>query len=59
MRAYEAQPWAKEKGPLRAVIQAAAFRDVFNAFFQVVLEARNERLAIVRDAVAEPSLITC
>jgi outer membrane protein TolC len=30
------------------VIQSGAFRDVFNAFFQVALEARNERLAIVR-----------
>jgi outer membrane efflux protein len=48
VRAYEAQPWAKEKGPLRAVIQSGAFRDAFNAFYQVVLEGRNERLDIVR-----------
>jgi hypothetical protein len=49
VRAYEAQPWAKEKGPLRATIQAAAFRDTFNAFYQVVLGGRNERLATTRN----------
>jgi hypothetical protein len=48
VRLYEAQPWAKEKGITRDVIQSGAFRDVFNAFYQVVLEARNDRLAIVR-----------
>ena len=30
-------------------VQAAAFRDVFNAFYQLVLEARNERLARIRE----------
>jgi hypothetical protein len=48
VRVYEAQPWAKEKGPLRSAIQAGAFRDAFNAFYQVSLEGRNERLAITR-----------
>lgn len=44
VRIYESQPWAREKGKLRDTIQAAAFRDAFNAFFQVILEGRNERL---------------
>ncbi|HXD85806.1 MAG TPA: TolC family protein [Urbifossiella sp.] len=47
VRAYEAQPWLKEQGRLRVIAQAAAFRDVVNAVFQVILEARNERLDIV------------
>jgi hypothetical protein len=48
VRVYEAQPWAKEQGVLRATVQAAAFRDVFNAFYQLILEGRNERLAQIR-----------
>lgn len=48
VRNYEAQPWAKEKSPVREVMQSGAFRDAFNAFFQVALEGRNERLAKVR-----------
>ena len=48
VRAYEAQPWGKEKGPVRDSIQAGAFRDVFNAFYKVILEGRNERLATTR-----------
>src|SRR5258708_37306013 len=48
LRRYEAQPWAKEMGTVRATIQAAAFRDVFNAFFQLILEARNDRLDVIR-----------
>src|SRR5205085_7023005 len=32
----------------RASVQAAAFRDVFNAFYQLILEARNERLERIR-----------
>ncbi len=44
VRGYLAQRWAKLEGPARAVAQAAAFRDVFNAFYELVLEARNERL---------------
>src|SRR5258708_28340226 len=48
LRRYEAQPWAKETGTKRATIQAAAFRDAFNAFFQLILEARNDRLDVVR-----------
>ena len=39
-------PGLKEKGRLRkARSRPAAFRDVFNAFYQFVLEGRNERLA--------------
>jgi len=48
LRAYETQPWLKEKGITRATVQAAAFRDVFNAFFQLILEARNDRLDEIR-----------
>ena len=48
LRAYEAQPWAKETGTLRSTVQAAAFRDAFNAFFQLILEARNDRLDAIR-----------
>jgi hypothetical protein len=48
VRRYEAQPWAKETGPLRGTVQAAAFRDVFNAFYQLILEGRNERLTEIR-----------
>ena len=33
---------------LRSSIQAGAFRDAFNAFYQVSLEGRNERLATTR-----------
>lgn len=50
VRAYEAQPWLKLMAPAaREAAQAAAFRDAFNAFYLVILEARNERLAMVRN----------
>jgi hypothetical protein len=48
VRIYETQPWAREKGSLRNTIQTSAFRDAFNAFFQVILEGRNERLESIR-----------
>lgn len=48
VRFYESQPWLKEKGSLRATIQAGAFRDVLSTFYQVVLEARTERLEAIR-----------
>lgn len=48
IRAYEAQPWLREKGALRSSTQAAAFRDVFNSFYQLILEVRNDRLAQIR-----------
>ncbi|WP_439623156.1 hypothetical protein [Gemmata sp.] len=48
VRVYAARPWLKLDGPARAANQAGAFRDVFYAFYQVALEARNERLADVR-----------
>jgi hypothetical protein len=48
VRAYEAQPWLKETGQARATVQAAAFRDVVNSVYQLILEARNERLTAVR-----------
>lgn len=48
LRVYESQPWAKEMGQARATIQAAAFRDVVNTLFQLILEARNDRLDTIR-----------
>ena len=49
VRGYETQPWLKETSEsLRADVQAGAFRDAFNAFYQLILEGRNERLAETR-----------
>ena len=48
VRAYETQPWLNDTGAPRDTAQAAAFRDVFNAFYQLILEGRNERLARIR-----------
>lgn len=48
LRAYESQPWLKEMGTARTTVQAAAFRDVVNALFQLILEARNDRLETIR-----------
>ena len=49
VRVYEAQPWAKLiNAPTRLAAQAGAFRDVFNAFYLLILEARNDRLVLVR-----------
>ena len=48
VRRFEAQPWLKDKGPVGGQVRAAAFRDVFNTFYQLILEARNERLAEIR-----------
>lgn len=44
VRAYEAQPWIKKMGKDRDSAQDAAFALAFNAFYQVILEARNDRL---------------
>jgi hypothetical protein len=47
VRAFEKQPWLKvEAGPARVVAQAAAYRDTYNAFYQLILESRNERLEV-------------
>ena len=48
VRVYETQPWKKFVGPAGERAQEAAFRDVFNAFYQLILEGRNERLAQIR-----------
>ncbi|MBA4063899.1 MAG: hypothetical protein C0501_09340 [Isosphaera sp.] len=48
LRAFEARPWEGAGAADRGRVQAGAFRDAFNAFFQVALEARNERLADAR-----------
>ncbi|HEX4611444.1 MAG TPA: TolC family protein, partial [Urbifossiella sp.] len=48
LRAYEARPWANLLGPARGNVQASAFRDVFNVFYQLALDGRNERLARIR-----------
>ncbi len=47
VREYEAQPWLK-KGAATFVPQISAFRAVFGAFQLLVIEARNERLALAR-----------
>jgi hypothetical protein len=50
VRTYESQPWLKfPEGPARTSAQAAAFRDMFNAIYQVTLEARNERLTVAHE----------
>lgn len=48
VRAYEARPWLKEKGPAAASIQASTFLDSVNAFYQLALDGRNQRLEAVR-----------
>jgi hypothetical protein len=48
LRAYEARTWANLPGPARAAAQSAAFREVFNGFYQLILVARNERLDGIR-----------
>jgi hypothetical protein len=45
VREYEAQPWAKKTGRERDMTQDAAFTAAYNAFYQVILEGRNDRLA--------------
>jgi hypothetical protein len=47
MRKFEKQPWLKEKAAQAQVVaKAGAYRDTFNAFYQAILEARNERLEV-------------
>jgi hypothetical protein len=46
VRAYEAAAPRKDAGA--DALRAAAFRDAFNGFYQLVLEGRNERLAGIR-----------
>ena len=48
VRRYEAEPWRELEGPARPRARAAAFRDVYNGFFLLILGARNERLERVR-----------
>ena len=48
VREYEARPWAKKDGAERVTIQDAAFTAAYNAFYLLVLEARNERLTQLR-----------
>jgi hypothetical protein len=45
VREYEMQPWAKKTGKERDSIQDSAFTAAYNAFYLVILEGRNERLA--------------
>jgi hypothetical protein len=47
VRYYEAQPWLKMMGKEREQTQGNAFSAAYNAFYQVILEARNERLDAV------------
>jgi hypothetical protein len=44
VRFYESQPWSKMTGKEREVLQTSTFAGVYNAFYQVILEARNDRL---------------
>ncbi|MFM8274971.1 MAG: TolC family protein [Gemmata sp.] len=49
VRVYEAQAWLKQPaGSDRSKAQAAAFSAAFNAFYLLILEARNDRLLDVR-----------
>jgi hypothetical protein len=45
VREYESQPWLKKKGGERDMLQDSMFSAVYNAFYLVILEARNDRLA--------------
>jgi len=45
VRTYEAQPWANKTGKERSMVQEGAFTAAYNAFYLVILEARNDRLA--------------
>jgi hypothetical protein len=45
VREYEAQPWVKLPARERAAAQDSAFTAAYNAFYLVILEARNDRLA--------------
>lgn len=57
VRRYEARPWLKEKGATADGIQATAARNMFNTFYQLALEGRNERLLQTRRQWPElPSL---
>jgi hypothetical protein len=50
IRNYETAAWEKRPaGPARDAAQANAFRDVFSAFYLLILEARNDRLVQVRE----------
>jgi hypothetical protein len=49
VRQYEQQPWLREKGAQRELLQVALFREVVNSFYQVILEGRAERLRRVRE----------
>jgi hypothetical protein len=44
VRVYEARPWLKEKGPTATGVQASTFQEMFNSFYQLALEGRNQRL---------------
>jgi hypothetical protein len=47
MRVFEKQPWLKlDTAADRLREQAKQYRDTFNAFYQLVLESRNERLEV-------------
>lgn len=45
VRAYEARPWLKKMGAEAASLQDNLFTAAFNAFYLIILEAQNERLA--------------
>ena len=47
VRIYESQPWAKMTGTQRELTQSSAFSESYNAFYLVILAARNDRLETV------------
>jgi hypothetical protein len=53
VRAYEAQPWARLTGREREQVQSNAFSVAYNGFYQVILDARNDRLESVHRAWPE------
>jgi hypothetical protein len=57
VRGYEAQPWARLTGRERDLSQTSAFSAAYNGFYQVILEARNDRLnALFRSWPKLPNL---
>lgn len=49
VRDYEGQPWARKEGTEARLLQDGLFNAAYNAFYLLVLEARNERLTRLRE----------
>lgn len=61
LRAYEKEPWKVEVNPERRTqIQSRRFQEVFNQFNAVITEARNQRLARLRESWPDlPGVCLC